>query len=714
MFVEELDEQVREANVSLLALERAPNDGEQLRSLFRVMHTLKGAARAADVVPVEQLCHRLEALLAAARDAGRPLSRDELDTLFTGVDGLTAAEAALRAGNAVTDEDIERGRSTAAEDPALPVASLPVTAAPVPAAAAPAAPREGAIRIGQDRVDSLFAISNRLLILAGRVDTQSAEVEELHDASARASATWRRMRRLLGPALAELSKDGARDLTAIDDALELLRKSSSRTLGESLQCARELVRLSGEVSRGVRELRLRPFADAVADLPRVVRDVATATGKEVTLEISGENVQADRAVLTQLHDALIHLVRNAVDHGIGTPERRRSVGKPEHGTIRVSASLIGDRIVVAVADDGSGLDIPTMRRQIAARGDPVPADDRAVARLLFAGGMSTRTMATAISGRGVGLDAVRAVAERIRGSVDVDWTAHVGTTFTLEAPLTLATVRAVVARVGAIRVAIPSAFVERLFRVDSDTLRSMEGHMAIETGGTPAPVASLAAILGPPVVDRPAEGLWSLVMLRVGERRVALRVDELLEEIEVVVRPVRAHGRTPVPHVSGAAMLANGTVALVLNVTAMVATALGLPAEMAAVAAPRTAAGTHRRRVLVVDDSITTRTLESSVLEAAGYDVSTAVDGADGWRQLQERGADLVVSDVEMPRMDGLQLCEAIRASSRFRELPVILVTALETPEHRARGLEVGADAYLGKSSFEQDSLLTTVRDLLG
>jgi two-component system chemotaxis sensor kinase CheA len=308
---------------------------------------------------------------------------------------------------------------------------------------------------------------------------------------------------------------------------------------------------------------------------------------------------------------------------------------------------------------------------------------------------------------------VRAVAGRVRGSVDVNWIPGGGTTFTLEAPLTLATVRAVLARVGATRVAIPSAFVERLLRVAPEALRSVDGRVALQTGGAPATVASLAAVLGPPLIDRPPDGAWSLVLLRVGDRRVAIRVDELLEELEVVVRPIRAHGAVAVPHVSGAAMLAGGTVALVLNVTRVVATALGLRAEMVALPEARATAAV-RRRVMVVDDSITTRTLEASVLEAAGYDVMTAVDGADGWRLLQEKGADLVVSDVEMPRMDGLQLCETIRASSRFRALPVILVTALEMPEHRARGLEVGADAYLGKSSFEQDELLTTVRDLLG
>jgi two-component system chemotaxis sensor kinase CheA len=723
MFVEELDEQVQAANEHLLALERAPDDGEQLRSLFRVMHTLKGAARSAGVLPVERLCHRLEAMLASARDEGRALSRQELDTLFAGADRLAAAQTMLQGGATVTDDDVDLGGvARASSEPASPAPRpaessdrSPPTAVAETEAGVPRAEanRESAIRIGQDRVDALFGITNRLLILAARVDTQPVEVEALHDAALRATAAWRRVRRGLASAAAAASTETMRDLDTIDGAIGELRKSSGQMLGDSLQSGRELNLLASEASRGVRELRMRPFADAVADLPRVVRDVAATTDKLVELEISGENVQADRAVLAQLHDALVHLVRNAVDHGIELPEARRATGKPEQGKIRIAASLIGDRIVVSVRDDGAGLDIRTMRRELATRGEDVPPDDRDVARRLFLGGLSTRATATAISGRGVGLDAVRAVAERVRGSIDVGWVAGEGTTFTLEAPLTLATVRAVLARVGATRVAIPSAFVERLVRTAPESLRSVEGRTALPTGGAPASVASLASVLGAPLVDRPPDGPWSLVLLRVGDRSVAVRVDELLEELEVVVRPIRAHGRLAVPHVSGAAMLAGGTVALVLNAPAVVATALGLPPEMSAVAATRDAIKA-RRRVLVVDDSITTRTLEASVLEAAGYDVLSAVDGADAWRLLQERGADLVVSDVEMPRMDGLQLCETIRASSRFKALPVILVTALETPEHRARGLELGADAYLGKSSFEQDALLTTVRDLLG
>jgi len=742
MFVDELGELVGQANECLLALERSPADAEQLRTLFRIMHTLKGAARSAGVTAVEEHCHRLEALLASARDTGRALTSHEIEILFGGVDALSSAGAALRRGESVGTIAVAgasgragRGGSPPAEAEKVTV-SPPAAArvgAPVPSntpspgravspASVQAAPGttqphalEASLRVGPERVDELFGISNRLLMFAAQSETSPAIVGQLEASVTRASAAWRRLRRGAGSGstpLGSASGQESRDLVTLDEATDLLRRESTRLLAETTRNAREARRIAEDMSRGVRELRMRPFADALTDLPRLARDVATAAGKIVRVETSGGALQADRVVLAPLREALMHLVRNAVDHGLEKPDVRRAAGKSEEGTIRVDARLVGDRIVITVGDDGAGLDVASVRRRLAARGEIVPDDDHAVVRRLFMGGISTRMEATAISGRGVGLDVVRAVADRVRGSVDVTWTPGHGTTFIIEAPLTLATARAVLARVGQAHVAIPAAFVERLMRVAPDDLRSVEGRLAVQTADEPAVIASLAAVLGPPLVDRAPDGPFSFAVVRVGALRVALRVDALLEEIEVVVRPIRAHGQVPIPHVSGAAMLASGTIALVLNVTSAVSAALGLPFGSANLPT-RDAAPTVRRRILVVDDSITTRTLEASVIEAAGYDVITAVDGADALRLLQERGADLVVSDVEMPRMDGIQLCESIRALSRFREIPVILVTALETPEHRARGLEAGADAYLGKSTFDQEGLLTTIRDLL-
>ncbi|HEY4305191.1 MAG TPA: response regulator [Gemmatimonadaceae bacterium] len=695
MFVEELEDQVTEANRHLLALERTPEDGEELRSLFRVMHTLKGAARAANVPELERLCHRLEGMLASARDEGRPLDKNEVQALFDGVDRLTEAGTKLRGELSPSESSDASTIENAAE------------------AAPRADPSREGVRVGQDRIDTLFTASNRLLILAANVSDVPQKIERLFEEASRATAAWHRLK----PSLPATSRDGdqslLREIAAFEDALNFVRRNSSSLLGSAMRTARDLDRVADDVTRGVRELRMRPFAGAVADLPRVVRDVATETSKQVRLEIEGETVQADRTVLAQIREALLHLVRNAVDHGIEAPPVRRAHGKDPEGVVRIKAALVGDRIMVTVTDDGAGLDIPSIRRRLAGRGVEVPHDDRALARQLFFGGLSTRETATEISGRGVGLDAVRAAADRIRGGVDVSWTPGQGTTFTIEAPLTLATVRVVLARVAGVHVAIPTAFITRLMRLRRDQLVVLDERLAVETDGAPAFVVPIASILGPPLLDRPPEEVVQLVLVSAGDRRVALRVDELLEETEIVVRPIRAHGRVAVPHLSGAAMLATGAVTLVLNVTAATATALGIGGESPVFAQNRDTEA-PRRRVLVVDDSITTRTLEASVLEAAGYDVLTAVDGADGWRVLQERGADLVVSDVEMPRMDGLQLTEAMRASSRFRETPVILITALESDEHRSRGLEVGADAYLGKSSFEQEGLLNTVRELIG
>ncbi|HEX2203114.1 MAG TPA: response regulator, partial [Longimicrobium sp.] len=350
---------------------------------------------------------------------------------------------------------------------------------------------------------------------------------------------------------------------------------------------------------------------------------------------------------------------------------------------------------------------------LARRGRAAPEDDRALAEALFEGGVSTRGEATEISGRGVGLDAARAALARVRGTVAVAWEAGAGTTFTLECPLTLATIRALLVRVSGWTIAVPTTHVERLARAVPGDLRRAGDREVLLTADGPVPVVPLARLLGPPLEEGEVSGAFEVAHLRAGGRRLAVVVDAAAEERELVVRPL-PRGRREVPHLTGAVLLGSGEVALVLDAAAVVASgvAAGGAAPIRVAEAPEAKAARHR--VLVVDDSITTRTLEESTLEAAGYEVMTAVDGEDGWRLLQERGADLVVTDVEMPRMDGIALTRAIRAAKRFEALPVIIVSSLENAEHRARGMEAGADAYVGKSSFDQRGLLETIRRLLG
>lgn len=718
-FLGELDEQVGAMNADLLALEAEPDNGERLRSLFRVLHTVKGAARVAGAPPIEQACHALEAGLVHVREGRGRLDPEHFRLLYAAADALADAGQRIRAGRGLEDAPLARLLATlAAAPPPRPAEPAPSAAPPPRArpAESPAAEHpDGAIRVHTEEFDSLLAMAGDLLITSGQVSARPRELEDLQRRLTRIAAEWRRAGARLAPALERAGAPAAllEPLREVEDRLHALAQETAVVSRGASDDARTLARITEEVTETVHRLRLRPFADACAALPRAVRDVATAAGRAADLQLSGQDVRVDRAVVAALREPLLHLVRNAVDHGIEPPEARRSAGKPERGTVRVEATLVGGRLVVRVSDDGGGLDIAAIRAGLEQRGLEVAPDEREIVRSLFTAGLSTRAEATTISGRGVGLDLVRATMERIGGSVDANWTPGLGTTFTLECPPTPARIRALLVAAGRQVFAFPTAHVERLHRVAADEIRYAEGRPVLAVGEGVLPLGSLAAILGPPLAPKPVSGTAPVVVLSAGGHRLGVVVEELLAEQELVFRPLE-RGRSSLPHVSGGALLPSGEVALVLNPVGVVGVGLGqsAPAELPLdTPAPAEQA---RRRVLVVDDSITTRTLEQSVLEAAGYDVVTAVDGAAAWQLLQEERVELVVADVEMPRMDGFALCEAIRASRRLGELPVVLVTALEAPEHRARGLEAGADAYLPKSSFDQEVLLDTIRQLLG
>lgn len=474
--------------------------------------------------------------------------------------------------------------------------------------------------------------------------------------------------------------------------------------------ARALTRVTNEITAAVHDLRLRRFGDATEGLPRAVRDIGEAEHKQVRIQIAGADVEADRAVIDALREPLLHLVRNAVSHGIEAPAARRAAGKPEAATVRVGAALRAGKLVVTVADDGRGMNTAAIRRQLAERGQPVPTTDYELARALFRGGVSTAARTTKVSGRGVGLDLVREGMERIGGNVAAYWN-NTGTTFVLECPPSLALIRAVFARVDTQTFAIPITQIERLIRVRPEELRTIEGRALLQTKSGPLPIASLAAVLGPPLRAFPVEGAMPAVIITAGGARAAVLVDDLVGEDEIVLRPLQ-RDRFTSRHLVGGALLASGRVALVLNVSALIDDVLqGRAAQVVELSGGKVRA---RERILIADDSITTRTLEQSVLEGAGYEVVTAVDGQDAWERLQAGTFDALVSDVEMPRLTGLDLCARIRASKHLGKLPVILVTGREAAEDRSRGLEIGADAYIVKSSFDQTELLKTLRGLVG
>jgi two-component system chemotaxis sensor kinase CheA len=379
----------------------------------------------------------------------------------------------------------------------------------------------------------------------------------------------------------------------------------------------------------------------------------------------------------------------------------------------VSVAVRGEVVELAVSDDGQGLDMKAIRQQVSQRNMPFPEDSRAAAHLVFSAGFSTAATITEVSGRGVGLDVVKTEVERLRGSVKVTFEPGRGTRFTLTLPLTLTTIRALVIETGGHTFAIPSADVRRLLRIEAGVVRTIAGREVILLGGAPVPLASLASLLG--VTARRSatpEQRIPVVVLAVDGEVAAISTDGLVAEQEIVVKSLGPRLRK-LKFVSGATMMPTGGVALVLSAADLVRHAASHRSAASFAETAQQGAKQAPKRLILADDSLTTRTLEKTILEAAGYEVLTAVDGSAAWHLLQDKGADLVVSDVEMPTMDGFSLTQAIRSSQRFHGVPVILVTALETDGDRARGLESGADAYLPKSTFDQKALLETIRQLL-
>ena len=425
----------------------------------------------------------------------------------------------------------------------------------------------------------------------------------------------------------------------------------------------------------------------------------------------------DRQVLEAMKDPLIHLLRNSLDHGIETPEERVRQGKPPKGRIVVSASQQGGMVLLEVKDDGAGIDLDKVREAAGSRGflDPDQALDlnaEACRELLFRSGFSTQKKVNQLSGRGVGLDAVKAGVESLQGMVNLDSTIGQGTAFSMLLPLTLATTKTLLLRVGETTVAVPSSSVERIHMIPVERVGSVEGKSVIELEGRTVPLISMARVLGLSP-DPAAENKDKIIAVAMGlaERRAAFAVDGLRGTQELVVKSL---GRQlqKVRNVEGAAVLGSGEVIVVLNVVDLLTSARG-----GASVITRPASATDKKAaplVLVVDDSITTRTLEKNILETAGYRVQVASDGEEAWSMVQRGKYDIVVSDVDMPRLDGCGLTTRVKQDERYRNIPVVLVTSLDSEEDKLRGLQSGADAYITKGEFDQGQLLGTIERLIG
>jgi two-component system, chemotaxis family, sensor kinase CheA len=688
------------AELDAIAVDPATEGPDRLENLFRVMHTLKGAARSVGIAEFENACHRCETLLSDLIQTRAPLDanvirfvQEAADTLSGFVAGTLDAEDLARIAPGMPNASTTEAPSESTERYVEPGATPPEAVRPQAGTADSPAQ---SIRVETARLDRLVVLTENLLgpkLAAAEHAVRAAEiVGELREIRARRTADADTLNAL-------------RSIETLAHGLATALRADQRTLLSTIDD------LYAELLR----VRLTPAASILEGFPLMVRDLCRSTGKDVAWHSTGEHLEIDRKVLGLVKDPLIHLVRNAIDHGIESPHDREAIGKPRRGNVSVAiAPIDGGRISIEVADDGRGFALDAIRdaavRSRLSSAEHVAAmSDADVAELAFDAGVSTSPVVTTISGHGRGLAIVRESIERVEGRISTHSSPGSGTVIRLELPASIVTYRALLINAERTPFLFPLEAIDRAFPVPRDQVAPALARGLFTVGDEELPFGSLGTVLG---LDRASpigaeRSELPCLVVRSGDRRGIVLLDDIAGEHEVVIKDLRPPLRR-VRNILATGLLGTGDLVLVLRPLDVLLALQSPPQRQSNTVAdaPRVV------RVLVVDDSITTRTMERSLFETAGYRVRVAADGLDGWNVLQNESIDLVVSDVDMPRMDGFELTTRIRAHPKFAELPVVLVSALETREDKDRGLRAGANAYVLKSGFDQTALLEIVRRL--
>jgi two-component system sensor histidine kinase and response regulator WspE len=744
LFRVEAENQSQVLTAGLLALERNPTAADQLETCMRAAHSLKGAARIVDIDTGVKLAHAMEDFLVAAQTGRIVLDQDQIDLLLNGVDLMMAITRTPEAapGEAGGDKRHEidayvarLGRALIQRESGAPAEEAPP---PAPAVAQPAAVEAPPIRPtvspdppadaeSSDRalrvtVDNL----NRLLGLAGETLVESRwlkpfgqsllRLKRLHEESARAVDHLRE-------ALAEQTLD-EKVQTAVTEAQRRIlecRQFLAARLEELETADRHSTNLAHRLYDQALACRMRPFADGVVAFPRMVRDLGRTLGKQVRLEIAGAATQVDRDILEKLDAPLGHLLRNAVDHGIEAPHERLAAGKPAEGVVCLEARHSAGVLQIVVSDDGQGIDLDRLRATVSKRGLASPdtiakLSESELLEFLFLPGFTMKETVTEISGRGVGLDAVQDMLKQVRGIVRVSPQPGHGTRFQMQLPLTLSVVRTLLVDIAGEPYALPLAYIVRAVKLPKDRIELLEGRQHFDFDGQRIGLVTAHQVLQ---LDEPkpsGDDALSVIVVGDEQNRYGLVVDRFLGGRELVVQPLDARlGK--IKDISAGALMEDGSPALIIDVEDMIRSMerLAFADRLNKVQRDGSSAPVKRRkRVLVVDDSLTVRELQRKLLDHHGYDVEIAVDGMDGWNAARNGQFNLVITDIDMPRMDGIALVSLIKKDENLKSLPVMILSYKDRGEDRERGLAAGADYYLTKGSFHDDTLLQAVVDLIG
>jgi len=731
LFFDEATERVAALAGKLIEIERRPHDGELLRDVFRDLHTVKGSSAMVGLAPVNQLAHAAEDLVGQIRDSGRNVDGPVVDALLTALDGLRDMLGQARARLVIS---VDPGPAIARlRNPNGPTAAAPASAASAASAASVASPgasggRDTAsagaasrgpgasageaarqtIRVDFDKLDRLLNLVGELVLgrdgLRGAVQALGSITTEL--------AADRGVARRAARAYATTGSGGVRGFDHLGDELSRVERVLADVTTDLDQGTGRLDAISAELRDQVMRLRMVSVAGVFRKHVRTVRDLAANLGKRARLELDGEDTELDKLLVEALDEPLMHLVRNAIDHGIEPPDARAAAGKPPEGVIRIAAAHRGNQVEIRVSDDGRGLDPDKLRDKAIERGLISPAaaeamDDPAARELIFRAGFSTAATVSEISGRGVGMDVVRqTIVTRLKGTIEVESTKGRGSAFVLKLPLTLAIIQVIIARAGGETFAIPLDVVKRVLVIDPHDIELIGDREVCVVRGHHVPLIRLDTILE---LDGGNDGMLQLVLVDHAGQTYALVCDHLVGKREIVIKslgPLLAN----VPCTAGATLLAD-RVALILDVPAIIRRALDRPT--AARRAVRAHAGAGGAQILLVEDSDTVRESLRRLLTDAGYLVTVAIDGQHGLELARSRRFDLISTDVMMPKLDGYELTRALRATPDYADTPIVMVTSMGERIDRVRGFDAGVDEYITKP-HDRSMLLRVVRKLLG
>ncbi|HHT9159215.1 MAG TPA: hybrid sensor histidine kinase/response regulator [Candidatus Brocadiaceae bacterium] len=747
-FVDENRDRIQKLNRAILAFEKDAPNLELLKEIMREVHTLKGTARMMGFVDIVTLSHKVEDMFVKVKEGDLQSTKGLYDIVFQALDMIanmvesklkdvrsttnveemcSRLEVVLRASGLPGKEEVSQRKadevvSEIAESKIVenkPPSVLPVEPEGKGAASEVNIPQEGkkTIRIGLDKIEALYNHLVELIMAQMTFHQRYEDMMKLNQCAKQLKAIKAETEADLGFHESN-NKTLHQIITRYNREEEHLLKEISR---HSEAYETDIVKLDA-ITEGIRQqvmaMRMQPISTVFDLAGRLVRDLSRQFGKEVNLLISGAEVELDNNIIEMLKDPLVHLLRNAVDHGMEEPSLRTSLGKKKEGTIVLSAKQEGGDVLITVKDDGRGIDKErvketAIRKRLLSAEEAKKVSDEEIYEIIMKPGFSTSKIITDTSGRGVGMDVVKTVVDRLNGSLIIESTEGQGAGFILKVPATIALINVLILRIGNMTLAVPSLSIDRVAHIFWNDIKILEGKASVFIEGQTIPLVHMADIFMLEKEEGKKGGSIPIIISRSEGKKIGFIAGEFLYEKEIVFREFKGYLKRP-RYFSGITTLGTGQVILILNIQELIKAkdSVGvLPmTEVSKVVNPQA----KKNIVLIAEDSMITAELEKNILANAGYEVDTAIDGIDAMDKLHGKKYDLLVTDIDMPRMDGFELTSKVRADKRLKDLPVIVVTVREKVEDKRKGIEVGADAYILKKEFDQSNLLNTIKRLIG